>query len=205
MNKKSHLMITTQLIRHTALEKHSFWLKLGAIMPDLLLFTYFTGHTFHATQDWFDKKISRLKRHGKMTRYSCFMLGYLLHYLEDYFTYPHSASYCGSLTEHIHYEQQLETHIYNNLQNLYGETAGTFCLMGQSAITLWQQDYQQESPTLQTDLQYIMQAGQQLCAQMTLLFLHNELPQQTHHPVQSAHLPTIPGKICFTNTRFTSK
>lgn len=36
MNKKSHLIITTQLIRHTALEKHSFWVKLGAIMPDLL-------------------------------------------------------------------------------------------------------------------------------------------------------------------------
>ncbi len=184
MNKKSHLIITTQLIRHTALEKHSFWVKLGAIMPDLLFFTYFTGHTFHSTHVWFDKKISRLKRHGKITRCSCFMLGYLLHYLEDYFTYPHSVTYCGSLTEHMRYEQLLEAHIRENLQNLYGKTTDICCLTGQSAITLWQHDYQQEPHTLQTDLQYMMQAGQQLCAQMILLFLRNETQQQPQHLLQ---------------------
>ena len=174
MNKRSHISATTRMIQHTALNKYAFWMKLGAIAPDLLLYTYFTGHTYTATEHWFQQSLQHLLQKGRLNRRSCFLLGYLLHYLEDYFTFPHSSAYTGTLTQHIQYEKRLE----RDLQNYLTEQVPASYEIGPISFQQLQTHYLQQRPDPQTDITYMLLAGSQLCAQMLHSFLENDLQLQ---------------------------
>lgn len=103
MNKISHIKITKRLSTNLS-AAGKFWLLLGSITPDLLVHTYYVGHTWDATIEKTCKKLYNLEQWGAMNWRSYLKLGYALHYIEDYFTYPHNNIYDGTLAQHCVYE-----------------------------------------------------------------------------------------------------
>ena len=110
MNKYGHVTVTKRLTPKLK-KRHDFALRLGSIMPDILLHTYIKGHTWDSSYHKVPRRLQRLERHGRMNCFSFLSLGYALHYIEDYFTFPHNRTFDGSLRQHNTYEKHLKNEL----------------------------------------------------------------------------------------------
>lgn len=110
MNKISHINVTSRLATNLT-KVGKFWLLLGSIGPDLLVHTYYVGHRWNETFEKTCKKLYNLEQWGNLNWLSCLKLGYALHYIEDYFTYPHNDVFEGTLPEHYKYEIEFSSYI----------------------------------------------------------------------------------------------
>lgn len=106
MDKIGHLVMTKSLSENVH-RTHKMALLLGSILPDLLVYTYLTGHTWEATVERITKQIEDLERKGRGGNLSYLKLGWILHYVEDYFTYPHNIIFEGTIPEHYAYEKKM--------------------------------------------------------------------------------------------------
>ncbi len=105
MNKQGHLWITEKLLPQN-MQPYKRWLLFGSILPDLLYHTYLSGHTWEAAFHKTIRGMKWLESFGGLNRISCLYLGYLLHYVEDFFTLPHNKAFSGKLMAHIVYEKK---------------------------------------------------------------------------------------------------
>ena len=159
MNKIGHLKVTEWIAESVGIE-YKFWLKLGSILPDILVHTYLTGHTWATAFHKTGIRITKLQQCGKQSRYSYLKLGYILHYIEDYFTFPHNNWFVGSLAEHVRFETELTAHLFswnysiNNLKNTKAMSAEQLL----SYLEELHLQYQQEKPGLDNDIKYIWEA-----------------------------------------------
>jgi hypothetical protein len=115
MRKKSHISLAKFLVNNMQVQdlmdhKKSFYL--GSILPDLKPSFLTKRHTFDET---FEILINEIKKitvdydiNKGITRYYARHLGEITHYLSDYCTFPHNNIFDGTITEHIHYENELK-------------------------------------------------------------------------------------------------
>ena len=103
MEKKGHLLVAETL--KEIYPEHHFWVAFGSIAPDIFVHTYLKGHTYDTAAEMIFQKIEKLEEKGKVGIWSSFQLGYILHYIEDFFTYPHNSCFAENLSEHIRYEK----------------------------------------------------------------------------------------------------
>lgn len=115
MNKASHIMLSRYLAVGK-FQKYLFWISLGSIMPDLLVHTFVVGHKYDRTLPDILNAMKELAEDGKWSERSCFKMGYILHYLEDYFTHPHNNNFFGNIREHCVYEAKLQGTMENVLE-----------------------------------------------------------------------------------------
>lgn len=106
MDKIGHLVMTKSLAGNVH-RVHKGALLLGSILPDLLVYTYLTGHTWEATLDQITNRMELLEEKGRGGCFSYLKLGWILHYVEDYFTYPHNTIFEGTISEHYAYEKKM--------------------------------------------------------------------------------------------------
>ncbi|MDD6616824.1 MAG: zinc dependent phospholipase C family protein [Lachnospiraceae bacterium] len=114
MRKKSHIALAHYLIRQDCTEnilKYKKAFYLGSILPDLSpkmfavpheyvsSYTELQAHIRGLTDGWY----AHSNPHMFWRR-----LGVVLHYLADYFTYPHNTTYEGSLADHCIYEGDMK-------------------------------------------------------------------------------------------------
>lgn len=117
METKDHLLLADIIVKTagesiSAAGKNAF--TVGCIEPDINLLTYTKGHTYKATAD--DVKYTIRRLFGRLrTPRDYFLLGRAVHYMGDYFTFPHSPGFLGNLKEHIEYERKLHRHISDRL------------------------------------------------------------------------------------------
>ncbi len=88
----------------------------GNLFPDYNLASYlrgckrdawFAGHTNEGSRQYVLKILQRLEKRGVRTVRDCYLLGTLMHYLADSFTYVHTRGFKGSFSEHNAYERRL--------------------------------------------------------------------------------------------------
>ena len=91
MDKIGHLVMTKSLSGNIH-RAHKAALLFGSILPDLLVYTYLEGHTWEATFEQITKQMKALEAKGRGGSFSYLKLGWILHYVEDYFTYPHNTN-----------------------------------------------------------------------------------------------------------------
>ena len=86
-------------------------------MPDYNLLTYLrggrkngwlAGHGQAVSERWCCNMAVRLKRSGVRSPRDFYLLGTLMHYLADSFTYPHTVSFRETLQVHNAYERELK-------------------------------------------------------------------------------------------------
>lgn len=199
MNKNGHIFITKS-VTVELLPKYKFWIKLGSIAPDLLFHTYLRGHTWETTFDRNSIHMERLWEHGHMNRWSCFKLGYLLHYVEDYFTYPHSKAFPGMLLAHVIYERDLTAYLqcektsFDCINGMDMRSASVDMLF--MYLQVLHDDYLRQKKGLETDTKYIMKAANAFVQCFIGAFERKEQEKQRlPQPVMIPQLQTIEGMI----------
>ncbi|MDO4321106.1 MAG: zinc dependent phospholipase C family protein [Lachnospiraceae bacterium] len=115
MRKKSHISLAMYLVRELkleGLEKHKKAFCFGSILPDLTPKMLASPHEFETTysdiQDFvryiFTEGIDDEWKERVLWR----RLGVVLHYMADYFTFPHNTSFEGNLKDHCLYESEMK-------------------------------------------------------------------------------------------------
>ncbi|HOO28032.1 MAG TPA: zinc dependent phospholipase C family protein [Lachnospiraceae bacterium] len=110
---------TTELNRY----RRSFYI--GSILPDCKPSFLTTRHEFDGTFQMIKDRILKLTTQAAQNDgNSCsYMrdLGQIIHYIADYFTYPHNTVYDGNLKDHCIYEKHLKCSLREYIKS--GEAA----------------------------------------------------------------------------------
>lgn len=189
MNKKGHLLVTKLVSQKTG-TKHRFWLLLGSITPDLLFHTYIKGHTWKASFERQSINIEKLWNEGHENRWFYFKLGYHLHYIEDYFTYPHNETFPGMALAHMVYEKDLTQALQNwqpctSIPGMDMESASVDMLY--MYLHVLHDDYLlQKKRGPETDRKYILGAACAFAQCMISAFSRNEQKIKRSNPLLQA-------------------
>ena len=115
MRKKSHISLAWYLMNSEGMEvlgdhKGSFYM--GSILPDCVPYFLVRKHTiedsFGSLEKEFGKLVSHFDPRKGADRYFCRHLGVIIHYIADYFTFPHNVNFPGNLKDHCGYEERLK-------------------------------------------------------------------------------------------------
>lgn len=115
MRKKSHIFLSRYLVSDISTQelwKHRKAFYLGSILPDCKPSFLTTKHEFAGTFDMVQDRILALtfdtEHFHRNSRAYMRELGEVIHYIADYFTFPHNATYDGNLKDHCYYEKDLK-------------------------------------------------------------------------------------------------
>lgn len=123
MRKKSHILLARYLADQMpvaeSLQSHRKAFCLGSILPDIRPSFVTKRHEYFGTIDEIQEKIRALVEHdpseGKERVYWR-NFGEVMHYMADYFTFPHNKTYTGTLYEHNKYEKMLKNRLKAYIQ-----------------------------------------------------------------------------------------
>lgn len=118
MRKKSHILLgrylADQMTVSESLQSHRKAFCLGNILPDIRPSFVTKRHEFFGTFDEVQHKLKCLVgQNADPLRERVFWrrLGEILHYIADYFTFPHNRTFKGTLVEHNSYEKELKNQL----------------------------------------------------------------------------------------------
>ena len=115
MRKKSHISLARYIVGNTGLEElreHKKAFYLGSILPDCKPSFLTKRHEINGTFDDVKRYILDLTTFCDITarnsRSYFRNLGQVIHYIADYFTFPHNDIFKGNIKEHCRYEKKLK-------------------------------------------------------------------------------------------------
>ncbi|TGY96529.1 hypothetical protein E5329_09115 [Petralouisia muris] len=115
MRKKSHISLAKYIVdslEEQELQKHKKAFYLGSILPDCKPSFITVKHemegTFPKVQRELEELVQRQRNSQINMRVFYRNLGEVIHYIADYFTFPHNPHYPGNLKDHCIYEEQLK-------------------------------------------------------------------------------------------------
>ncbi len=115
LRKKSHISLAQYIVRNMEMPvmvDHRKAFYLGSILPDCKPSFLTQRHEFEGTFEMVKERILDLSMDAELilSNARAFMrrLGEVIHYIADYFTYPHNQIYEGSLKDHCIYEKELK-------------------------------------------------------------------------------------------------
>lgn len=116
MRKKSHVSLARYLVDHIdeqELTQHWMAFCLGSILPDCKPSFLTTKHEMQGTFGQVQSEIYRLSQGENVANMRAYFrdLGQVVHYIADYFTFPHNPHYMGNLREHCRYEKYLKDNL----------------------------------------------------------------------------------------------
>lgn len=126
MRKKSHISLAKYIVdslNEQNLQKHKKAFYLGSILPDCKPSFLTTRHEIQETFDQVEEKIRRLSSGENVKNLRVYFrdLGQVIHYVADYFTFPHNRNYTGTLRDHCTYEKWLKQSLKEYIRS--GEAA----------------------------------------------------------------------------------
>ncbi|WKY45100.1 zinc dependent phospholipase C family protein [Eubacteriaceae bacterium ES2] len=171
MIKKDHKALSRYFMEHMNYPveyKLKKAVVLGSIEPDYNPVTYlrgsikkqrFRGHNYENTRECITKLVRKIQYKNMSERKKCYLLGKLLHYIADAFTFPHNSGFSGSLLDHCAYEKKL--HEY--MKTIINQNSFEWNQSGLEENMLKQLDdlhleYRNESYGFITDCRYIFSA-----------------------------------------------
>lgn len=115
MRKKSHISLAKYIVDSLGeqeLQKHKKAFYLGSILPDckpsFITIKHEMEGTFPKVQHELEELVERQKNAQINVRVFYRNLGEVIHYIADYFTFPHNPHYPGNLKDHCIYEEHLK-------------------------------------------------------------------------------------------------
>lgn len=126
MRKKSHISLAKYIVDsldEQNLQKHKKAFYLGSILPDCKPSFLTTKHEMQGTFPQVSEQIHRLSRGEGVKNLRVYFrdLGQVIHYVADYFTFPHNRNYHGTLRDHCAYEKHLKKSLKEYIRS--GEAA----------------------------------------------------------------------------------
>ena len=124
MRKKSHISLAKYLVEDIAapdLLAHRKAFYLGSILPDCKPSFITVKHemegTFPKVQHNLEELVERQRKDQINMRVFYRNLGEVIHYIADYFTFPHNPHYPGTLRDHCIYEEHLKKRLKEYIQS----------------------------------------------------------------------------------------
>ena len=99
------------MVLDQSLQSHRKAFCLGSILPDIKPSFVVKKHEYYGTIGEIQEMMRGLVEHSpyeEKERVYWRHFGEVLHYMADYFTFPHNRTYTGSLYEHNKYEKHLK-------------------------------------------------------------------------------------------------
>lgn len=94
------------------LTNHRMAFRVGNVLPDCKPSFLTTRHSYNETMDATKEKmiqfLSEYNTIEGMSARVCIRLGEIIHYIADYFTFPHNTHYTGNMKDHCVYESDLK-------------------------------------------------------------------------------------------------
>lgn len=177
MRKKSHIGLAKYLTDHKhqeLLSSHRYFFYAGSILPDCRPSFLTTKHNIENTLPLIQQYMERIRlhriyaAHTYFNRRDCITIGQVLHYIADYFTYPHNSIYPGNLKDHCSYEQFLKLRLREYFRNGIASQVAYKPLKPhmstQDIVGYIEQKHQEylalPSHTIESDCQYIIEVNQ---------------------------------------------
>ncbi|MDE6433117.1 MAG: zinc dependent phospholipase C family protein [Lachnospiraceae bacterium] len=140
MRKKSHISLAKHIVNVSDLQhldKHRMAFYVGSILPDCKPSFLTQRHEINGTFELVSAGVERLTQgYQDMEQLSTLYftrLGEILHYIADYFTYPHNKEYEGNMKEHCVYEGKLKHELRAYIRKI-----------GEQNIEVWKKSIQLE-------------------------------------------------------------
>ena len=117
VRKKSHILLARyladQMPANESLQSHRKAFCLGNILPDIQPSFVTKRHEYFGTFDEVQGKIRRLVQSGAGYNDRVFWRrsGEVMHYIADYFTFPHNKTIDGTFYQHNTYEKHLKNEL----------------------------------------------------------------------------------------------
>lgn len=169
MRKKSHISLARYIVANLEVEElsdHKKAFYLGSILPDCKPSFITTKHEINGTFDLVREEIMKLTTecdlYHRNARVYWRNLGQVIHYLADYFTFPHNSIYDGSLKDHCIYEKELKFALVEYIRSGEAkEDEGVSCQFKTpdalcNYILKVHEEYLQVKKTVQEDCRYIV-------------------------------------------------
>lgn len=125
MRKKSHISLAKHIVNISdvpGFDKHKKAFYVGSIMPDFKPSFLTKRHEINETFSLVEKGIRKLTQGYESPReFSAIYferLGEVIHYIADYFTFPHNREYKGTMKQHCVYEGELKHKLRAYIRNL---------------------------------------------------------------------------------------
>lgn len=180
MNKRGHLMITEAAAGSSVTGVNRFALMLGCILPDLLVHTYLKGHTWKGSRDSMEDMLSQLEKQGSMNFISFLRLGYVMHYIEDYFTFPHNENFHKGFFSHVAYERKLSRFIRKDRNALAEVQPG--CPLSAELLSQYinqkHEYYLKQEPCETNDIGCMMPAASRIIQSCVMIFANHEAERE---------------------------
>lgn len=183
MRKKSHISLARYIVRsmeENQLVQHRKSFYLGSILPDCKPSFLSTKHEFEGTFPMVKESINRLIEnqglYGSNQRAFMRHLGEVVHYLADYFTFPHNTIYPGSLKDHCVYEGELKLALREYIWSGKAADERTELLSFDSSSQLFEfiqnthEEYLKIKHTIEEDCRYIVRLCHQVAVAVIELF-----------------------------------
>ncbi len=115
MRKKSHISLAKHIVNISDVpnfDKHKKAFYVGSVMPDFKPSFLTKRHEINETFELVEKRIHKLTQGYNNPKELSTMyfekLGEVVHYVADYFTFPHNKEYPGTMAQHCVYEGELK-------------------------------------------------------------------------------------------------
>jgi hypothetical protein len=181
VRKKSHISLAKYIVQDMQIPEmveHRKAFYLGSILPDCVPSFLTTRHEFDGTFDQLKERITRLVEdsQGLEEHARAFMrnLGQVIHYLADYFTFPHNKIYPGNIKDHCYYEKDLKFKLweYVNSKDAYRDKIEVRRFQTKEAVFQFIQNSHEEylrvKHSVEEDCMYIVR----ICHQVVQAILH---------------------------------
>ena len=112
--------LADQMPVEESLQSHRKAFCLGSILPDIKPSFLTRKHEYFGTFEEIQQKMRQLVecRSGRVKeRVYWRRLGEVMHYMADYFTFPHNINFTGNLYEHNKYEKHLKNHLKRYIES----------------------------------------------------------------------------------------
>lgn len=178
MRKKSHISLAKFLVAQMDAEKlqqHRKAFYLGSILPDCKPSFLTERHEFYGTFDKVSDNLRSLFSPARidMQEGMAFWrrLGEIIHYIADYFTFPHNRSYTGNIRQHCAYEKKMRDYLREYIasgraaRQKVGKKAFDNVEALLDYIRRTHEEYTKSLHTIEGDVRYIVRLCQQvICA-----------------------------------------
>lgn len=125
MRKKSHISLAKHIVNISgmkAFDKHKKAFYFGSILPDCKPSFLTKPHEINGTFNYVYQRIEQLtsgySNVGELSTAYFTKLGEVVHYIADYFTFPHNKEYLGSVKQHCIYEGKLKHKLREYIKNI---------------------------------------------------------------------------------------
>lgn len=169
MWKKAHLKLAEYLVECNAIpdfKRYERAFCVGSVLPDCMPSFITKRHRIADTYDVFNRELQKVNQHSKIDTYLCLHLGIIIHYVADYFTFPHNDIFTGSLAAHCFWERRQQEEIGRRFRQAQ---KGSYISVNslRNMVDREHDEYLKHTMSIQNDCDFIVK----LCQSVTLSVL----------------------------------